>query len=114
MRIAATQSGPRFCHSQEMDAMRAATCVRPFDNVVVLDLTRVLAGPYAAMMLADYGADVIKIETPDSGDDSRAFGPFVGKESAYFMSLNRGKRSMTLNLKSPEAVALFKEMAVKA
>jgi CoA:oxalate CoA-transferase len=94
--------------------MRATTCLRPFDNLVVLDLTRVLAGPYAAMMLADYGADVIKIETPDSGDDSRAFGPFVGQESAYFMSLNRGKRSMTLNLKSPEAVALFKEMAVKA
>jgi CoA:oxalate CoA-transferase len=94
--------------------MRAAACVRPFDDLVVLDLTRVLAGPYAAMMLADYGADVIKIETPDSGDDSRAFGPFVGTESAYFMSLNRGKRSMTLNLKAPEAVALFKDMVAKA
>jgi CoA:oxalate CoA-transferase len=114
MRIAATQWRPRVCPAQEMDAMRAATCVRPFDNVVVLDLTRVLAGPYAAMMLADYGADVIKIETPDSGDDSRGFGPFVGKESAYFMSLNRGKRSMTLNLKCPEAIALFKDMVRKA
>jgi CoA:oxalate CoA-transferase len=65
-------------------------------------------------MLADFGADVIKIETPDVGDDSRAFGPFVGKESAYFMSLNRGKRSMTLNLKAPEAKALFLDMVKKA
>jgi len=94
--------------------MRATPCLLPFDNLVVLDLTRVLAGPYAAMMLADYGADVIKIEAPETGDDSRAFGPFIGQESAYFMSLNRGKRSMTLNLKVPEAVALFKEMAGKA
>ena len=94
--------------------MRATTCVRPFDNVVVLDLTRVLAGPYAAMMLADYGADVIKIETPGLGDDSRSFGPFIGTESAYFMSLNRGKRSMTLNLKVPDAVAVFKDMVKRA
>jgi CoA:oxalate CoA-transferase len=66
------------------------------------------------MVLADFGADIIKIETPEAGDDSRAFGPFVGQESAYFMSLNRGKRSMTLNLKSPDAQALFKEMVKKA
>jgi CoA:oxalate CoA-transferase len=94
--------------------MRATSCLLPFDNLVVLDLTRVLAGPYAAMMLADYGADVIKIEAPETGDDSRAFGPFIGQESAYFMSLNRGKRSMTLNLKVPDAVALFKDMVGKA
>jgi len=88
--------------------------MKPFNGLKVLDLTRVLAGPYASMMLADYGADVIKIESPETGDDSRAFGPFVGKESAYFMSLNRGKRSMTLNLKLPEAQELFKEMVKKA
>ena len=88
--------------------------MKPFKGLKVLDLTRVLAGPYASMMLADYGADVIKIESPETGDDSRAFGPFVGKESAYFMSLNRGKRSMTLNLKLPEAQELFKEMVKKA
>jgi CoA:oxalate CoA-transferase len=74
----------------------------------------VLAGPYASMILADLGADVIKIETPDGGDDSRAFGPFVGKESAYFMSLNRGKRSLTLNLKAPEAREIFLQMARSA
>ncbi|MDR3591370.1 MAG: CaiB/BaiF CoA-transferase family protein [Negativicutes bacterium] len=88
--------------------------MQPFGKLLVLDLTRVLAGPYASMMLADYGADVVKIETPEIGDDSRGFGPFVGKESAYFMSLNRGKRSMTLNLKLPEAQELFKEMVKKA
>ncbi len=88
--------------------------LKPLENVKVLDLTRVLAGPYASMMMADFGADIIKIETPNTGDDSRAFGPFVGKESAYFMSLNRGKRSMTLNLKEEKAKEIFKEMVKKA
>jgi CoA:oxalate CoA-transferase len=88
--------------------------LKPLENVKVLDLTRVLAGPYASMMMADFGADIIKIEAPKTGDDSRAFGPFVGKESAYFMSLNRGKRSMTLNLKEPEACNIFREMVTKA
>jgi CoA:oxalate CoA-transferase len=88
--------------------------MKPLKKLVVLDLTRVLAGPYASMILADFGADVIKIESPDTGDDSRAFGPFIGKESAYFMSLNRGKRSMTLNLKETKAKELFREMVKKA
>jgi CoA:oxalate CoA-transferase len=88
--------------------------MKPLQGIVVLDLTRVLAGPYCGMVLADYGCDVIKIEPPGEGDDSRAFGPFVGKESAYFMSLNRNKRSMTLNLKEAEAKELFKEMVKKA
>jgi CoA:oxalate CoA-transferase len=88
--------------------------VKALEEIVVLDLTRVLAGPYAAMVLADFGANVIKIEPPVVGDDSRAFGPFVGKESVYFMSLNRGKRSLTLNLKEPEGVSLFKELVKKA
>ena len=88
--------------------------MKPLENVVVLDLTRVLSGPYAAMMLADMGANVIHIEQPKIGDDSRAYGPFIGKESAYFMSLNRNKRSMTMNFKSEEAKAVFKEMVKKA
>lgn len=79
-------------------------------GIRVLDLSRVLAGPYCTMMMADYGANVVKIEPPGAGDDSRSFGPFVGKESAYFMSLNRNKRSMMLNFKRPEERALFKEM----
>ncbi len=88
--------------------------MKALENVKVLDLTRVLAGPYTGMILADFGADVIKIESPGKGDDSRAFGPFVGKESTYFMSLNRGKRSITMNLKSPEAQEVFKTMVKEA
>lgn len=88
--------------------------MKPLEGVIVLDLSRVLAGPYASMILADFGADVIKIEMPGQGDDSRAFGPFVGQESVYFMSLNRNKRSMTLNLKHPEAQDIFKKMVAKA
>lgn len=80
------------------------------EGIKVLDLTRVLSGPYATMIMADMGADVIKLEQPVTGDDSRQFGPYVEGESAYFMSLNRNKRSMTLNLKKPEAKELFLEM----
>lgn len=83
------------------------------EGIKVLDLTRVLAGPYATMLMADMGADVIKIEMPGIGDDSRQFGPYINNESAYFMSLNRNKRSMTLNLKKPEAKALLIEMVKK-
>ena len=71
-------------------------------GVRVLDLTRVLAGPYCGMMLADFGADVIKIELPGKGDDSRANAPQINGESAYFMNLKRNKRGMTLILKSEE------------
>jgi len=68
-------------------------------GTVVLDLTRVLAGPYCGMLLADMGATVIKVEMIGKGDDSRAYGPFAGGESCYYMGLNRGKKGVTLNLK---------------
>ena len=84
------------------------------DGVVVLDLTRVLAGPYCGMFLADMGATVIKIERPGKGDDSRAFGPFLNGQSCYFMNLNRNKYGVTLNLKAPEGKEIFKEMVKKA
>ena len=71
----------------------------PLKNLLVVDLTRVLVGPYCTMMLSDLGARVIKVEAPGIGDDSRKFGPFVKDNSAYFMSLNRGKESIALNLK---------------
>jgi len=83
------------------------------EGIKVLDLTRVLSGPYATMILADMGVDVIKLEQPGKGDDSRQFGPYVEGESAYFMSLNRNKRSFTMNLKKPEAKELFLEMIKK-
>lgn len=84
------------------------------DGIVVLDLTRVLAGPYCGMLLADMGATVYKIEQPKKGDDSRAFGPFINGESAYYMNLNRNKLGVTLNLKTPEGKEVFKEMIKKA
>ena len=79
-------------------------------GVRVLDLTWVLAGPYCGMMLADFGADVIKIELPGKGDDSRANAPQINGESAYFMNLNRNKRGMTLNLKSEEGRQIFLDL----
>ncbi|SDE68911.1 CaiB/BaiF CoA transferase family protein [Sporomusa acidovorans] len=88
--------------------------MKALEEVRVLDLSRVLAGPYCTMMLADFGADIIKIEPPGVGDDSRAFGPFVGNESAYFMSLNRNKRSIILNFKRQADCDLFKELVKQA
>lgn len=69
---------------------------RPLEGITVLDFSRVLAGPYCTMVLADLGARVIKIERLATGDDTRAFGPFVDQESAYFMCFNRGKESIAL------------------
>ncbi len=83
-------------------------------GIAVLDLTRVLAGPFAGMMLADMGADVIKIETPGTGDDSRQFAPMVNGESSYYMNLNRNKRGITLNLKSEKGREVFHKLVAKA
>jgi formyl-CoA transferase/CoA:oxalate CoA-transferase len=75
----------------------------PLDNIRVIDLTQALAGPYCTMLLGDMNADVIKIEAPRTGDQSRGWGPpFVGSESTYFLSINRNKRSLTLDIKSLE------------
>ena len=79
----------------------------PLKNILVLDLTRVLVGPYCTMILSDLGARVIKVESPNGGDDSRKFGPFIKENSAYFMSLNRGKESIALNLKKSEDKKIF-------
>ncbi|MCF6364902.1 MAG: CoA transferase [Bacteroidales bacterium] len=72
----------------------------PLKNVKILDLTRVLAGPFSTMLMQELGAEVIKVEMPGKGDDARYFGPFKNGESAYFLSINRGKKSISLNLKS--------------
>src|SRR5262249_21734933 len=85
----------------------------PFSGLLVLDLTRVLAGPFCTMMLAELSARVIKIENPDGGDDSRRFDPFVEGKSAYFLSLNRGKESVALNLKTDADRAVFLEMVLR-
>lgn len=83
-------------------------------NIRVLDLTRVMAGPYCTMYLADLGAEVIKIEIPGTGDDTRKFPPFKNGESLYYCNINRNKKGVTLNLKKPEGKELFKEMVKNA
>jgi formyl-CoA transferase/CoA:oxalate CoA-transferase len=82
--------------------------MKALEGIRVLDLTRALAGPFCTLMLGDYGADVIKIEMPGTGDDTRKWGPpFIGEESAYFLSINRNKRSLTLNFKEEKAREIF-------
>ena len=87
----------------------------PLDGITVLDLTRVLSGPYCTMLLADMGARVIKIEQPGKGDDTRAWGPpFLEGESAYFLSINRNKESVTLDFKHPAGRAALEQLIAKA
>lgn len=86
----------------------------PLAGVTVIDLTRVLAGPYATLVMADLGARVIKVEIPDHGDDARHFGPFMGGKSAYFSSLNRGKQSIALDLRDDSDRQSFEAMLDKA
>jgi formyl-CoA transferase len=88
---------------------------KPLAGIRILDLTRVVSGPFATMQLADLGADVIKIEEPVHGDDSRAFGPpFIAGESAYFLSVNRNKRSCAIDLKTAEGRELVVELAARS
>lgn len=99
--------------------MQTTLSPRMLDGVRVLDLSRVLAGPWAGQMLADYGADVIKVERPGSGDDTRAWGPPWWGEgeqrvAAYFLCANRGKRSLAIDIASPEGIARVRELAQQA
>jgi crotonobetainyl-CoA:carnitine CoA-transferase CaiB-like acyl-CoA transferase len=87
---------------------------RPLSGVRVLDLTRVLAGPFCSMILGDMGAEVIKIEEPGKGDDTRSWPPFVGGEATYFMSVNRNKQSLTLNLKADQGRAILQKLVRKS
>jgi crotonobetainyl-CoA:carnitine CoA-transferase CaiB-like acyl-CoA transferase len=84
------------------------------EGVTVLDLSRVLAGPFCGMMLADMGADVLKIEEPEGGDESRTWPPFVAGEASGYLSMNRNKRNMTLNLKTSEAQDILKKLVARA
>jgi len=85
----------------------------PLSGVVIADLSRILAGPYCTMLLAEMGARVIKVETPGTGDDARHYGPFVNGKSAYFVSVNRGKESIALDLKKAEDKAIFEALLSK-
>ena len=87
----------------------------PLADVRVLDLTQILAGPYCTMMLADLGADVVKVERPGGGDGSRQWGPpFVAGESAYFLQVNRNKRSIAIDLKHPAGAGVAQRLAASA
>jgi formyl-CoA transferase len=101
------------------DSHHGEGTVRPVGDIRVLDISRALAGPFCTMMLGDLGADVIKVEQPGRGDESRNWGPpFVGEpyasypgESAYYLAVNRNKRGVTVNLKSPEGTEIIKQLA---
>jgi len=84
--------------------------MNPLQNIKILDLSRVLAGPYCTMILSDLGAEVIKVEIPETGDDSRCFGPFKNGQSLYFLSINREKKSISLNLKSARGKEILKDL----
>uniref|UniRef100_A0A023FCB7 Putative l-carnitine dehydratase/alpha-methylacyl-coa racemase n=1 Tax=Amblyomma cajennense TaxID=34607 RepID=A0A023FCB7_AMBCJ len=87
----------------------------PLRGIRVLDLTRILAGPYCSMILGDLGADIIKIERPGVGDETRNWGPpFLGDQSCYFLSVNRNKKSVAIDLKKPEGVDLVKKIAASS
>ena len=88
--------------------------MKPLDGLVVLDLSRVLACPFASMILAELGARVIKVEQPGSGDETRGFEPQLAKDSAYYFACNRSKESITVNLRSDEGRKLIRELAQKA
>jgi CoA:oxalate CoA-transferase len=86
----------------------------PLAGIVVLDLSRILAGPYCSLLLAELGARIIKVEDPRGGDDSSAYGPFIDGESVYFAAVNRGKESIGLDLKKPEDRAIFEQLLARA
>jgi formyl-CoA transferase len=89
--------------------------MKPLEGIKVIDLSRFIAGPFCTMKLGDMGAEVIKIETPGSGDDSRALGPpFEGGEASYYLAFNRSKKSLTLNLRSPQGVEILKQLLAGA
>src|SRR6476661_6002447 len=86
----------------------------PLDGLTVIDLTRVLAGPFCTMLLGDMGADVIKIEEPAHGDDTRGWAPFIDGWSSYFLGVNRNKRSVALDLKSADAIEVLRRLIARA
>ncbi|NTW31997.1 MAG: CoA transferase [Bacteroidetes bacterium] len=87
--------------------------MKPLENVKILDLTRVLAGPFCTMILSDLGAEVVKVEVPETGDDARCFGPFKNGQSLYFLSINREKKSISINLKSEKGKQILKDLIKK-
>ncbi len=87
--------------------------MKPLEDIKILDLTRVLAGPFCTMILSDLGAEVVKVEVPRTGDDARTFGPFKNCQSLYFVSINREKKSISINLKTEKGKQLLKDLVKK-
>eukprot|EP00794_Sanderia_malayensis_P009241 gene9241-10216_t len=95
--------------------LQTTSTTTPLEGLRILDLGRVLSGPYATMILGDYGAEIIKVERPGLGDDTRAFGPpFCGDQSVYFMSVNRNKKSVCIDFKNPKGAQIIRELAKKS
>ncbi|MGH6969515.1 MAG: CoA transferase, partial [Stellaceae bacterium] len=86
----------------------------PLQGITVLDLSRILAGPYCTFLMAELGARVIKVEAPPKGDDAREYGPFRGGKSTYFSSINRGKQSILLDLKNANDQRIFEALLARA
>ena len=86
----------------------------PLSGITIVDLSRILAGPYCTLLLAELGARVIKVEVPGTGDDARQYGPFKEGKSTYFASVNRGKESIALDLKAPADREIFERLLDKA
>src|SRR5438128_10040379 len=86
----------------------------PLQGLRVIDLTRVVAGPFCTMMLGDMGAEVLKIEEPQHGDDTRAWAPYIGGEGSFFLALNRSKKSVALDLKTADGAAALRRLVETA
>ncbi|MGE3783600.1 MAG: CaiB/BaiF CoA transferase family protein, partial [Alphaproteobacteria bacterium] len=86
----------------------------PLSGITIVDLSRILAGPYCTLLMAELGARVIKVEAPKTGDDARQYGPFKNGKSTYFASINRGKESIVLDLKAPDDRDIFERLLDKA
>jgi crotonobetainyl-CoA:carnitine CoA-transferase CaiB-like acyl-CoA transferase len=99
---------------KQKKSTRRARSRAPLAGVRVIDFTRILAGPFGSMFLGDMGAEVIKVEEPAKGDDTRGWPPFVGGEATYFLAVNRSKKSLTLNMKAPEGQAILRKLIAKA
>lgn len=104
----------KYAGRVEMTAEKKKESRQALENLTILDLTRVVAGPYAGSILGDFGAHVIKIEMPGCGDDARGYGPYEHGESMYYANLNRNKKGMTLNLKSQKGKEIFLKLVQKA
>src|SRR5215470_11451273 len=111
---ASTANGIRRRSNRSTRMSQSSPAAGALEGIRVVDLSRFIAGPYCAMLLGDMGADVVKVEPPGRGENSRTFGPFVEGESLYTMVFNRNKRSLTLDLRAEAGKALFRDLLRKA